>query len=115
MIAYPCTSRTLAPTSSSSLLEVFPTRGRQFTLHTVFPPQINLPPTSDLTNPADLNSLNPGRHPRPWWRREQQFVILATIQCEIQIDLSRWPPNQCQRNRHHIHFCAHPAFLANVT
>src|SRR6476660_7250348 len=80
----------LGAESTLCLPKVLPAAGFQRLGFTVHPAQEDLPPRGNPPNFGERNAREHPGHTCASRNGEQQFVIFAAMQCEIQVDRSRW-------------------------
>ena len=100
--------------ASGSLLEVLPAPGVKLGSPPTMVYENNLPTSRDLADLGDVDACYSGRDSLAFVRSEEQFVVVAPVEGELNIDFMSGLANLRTRNCIHPDLRANPAFVADV-
>jgi hypothetical protein len=96
------------------MLEVLPALGTEFGTHTVLIHQDDVLITGNVTDLRDGNACNSGGETLATACGEKQFVVVAAMQRELQLDIAGWFPDAGPGDGRGVDLRADAALFADV-
>lgn len=96
------------------MLEVLPALRSEFDSGAVRVQENDLPGSGDVANLGDVDTRDSGRDSLTAGRREEQFIIVTSMQSEFEFDFAARLANLGARNRVRQDLRTNPALVANM-